>query len=59
MFATSRETWDARLSPDLAFAFLEHDAARVRYGLEFREITGQCDGPGSRDLTAFAEGVNK
>ncbi len=53
------QTWDARQSPDLAYAFFEHDAERVRYGLELRDVNGQCDGPGSRDLTAFAEGVNK
>jgi hypothetical protein len=49
----------ARQAPDLAYAFFDHDSDRVRYGLELPDINGQCDGPGSRDLTAFAEGVNK
>jgi hypothetical protein len=49
------QTWDARQSPDLVYAFFDHDSDRVRYGLEFREIAGQCDGPGSRDLSALAQ----
>ncbi len=48
-------TWDARQSPELAHAFFEHDAERVRYGLELRDVNGQCDGPGSRDLSVFVE----
>jgi len=46
---------DARQSPDLAYAFFEQGAAAVRFGLELRDVNGQCDGPGSRDLTAFVE----
>ena len=48
-------TWDARQSPDLAYAIFEPDAERVRFGLDFRDVNGRCDGPGSRDLTAFVE----
>ena len=48
-------TWDARQSPELAYAFFDHDAERVRYGLELRDVNGQCDGPGSRDFSAFVE----
>ncbi len=48
-------TWDARQSPELAYAFFDHDAERVRYGLELRDVNGQCDGAGSRDLSAFVE----
>ena len=31
-------TWDARQSPELAYAFFDHDAERVRYGLEFADV---------------------
>ena len=48
-------TWDARQSPELVYAFFEHDAERVRFGLEFADVNGQCDGPGSRDLSVFVE----
>src|SRR5205085_1726548 len=44
------QTWDARQSPDLAYAIFEPDAERVRFGLDFRDVNGQCDGAGSRDL---------
>jgi hypothetical protein len=46
---------DARQSPELVYAFFDHEEERVRYGLEWRDIVTQCDGPGSRDLTAFVE----
>jgi hypothetical protein len=45
---------DARGS-SLAYAFFNHDEDRVRYGLEFQEVVGQCDGKGSIDLTASVE----
>jgi hypothetical protein len=47
---------DARGS-SLAYAFFDPDEDRVRYGLEFREINGQCDGKGSIDLTASVVGI--
>jgi hypothetical protein len=45
------QTWDVRQSLDLAYAFFAHDTKGVRFGLEFADVNGQCDGPGSRDLT--------
>ena|SRR2546430_1459597 len=53
------KTTDARQTSELVFAFFAHDATGVQFGLEFADVNGQCDGLGSRDLTAFAEGVNK
>ena len=47
---------DARGS-SLAYAFFDPDEDRVRYGLEFREINGQCDGKGSIDLTSSVVGI--
>ena len=43
---------DARGS-SLAYAFFYHD--KVRYGLEFADISGLCDGEGSIDLTAVVQ----
>ena len=50
-------TTDARQAPELVFGFFAHDAKDVQFGLEFADVNGQCDGPGSRDLTAFVEDV--
>jgi len=36
------KTWDARQSPDLAYAFFAHDAKGVQFGLEFADVNGQC-----------------
>ena len=47
------------IASEWAYAFFAHDAKGVQFGLEFVDVNGQCDGPGSRDLTAFAERVNK
>lgn len=48
-------TTDARQTPGLVFEFFAHDAKDAQFGLEFADVNGQCDGPGSRDLTVFAE----
>ena len=53
------KTTDARQTSELVLASFAHDSTGVQFGLEFADVNGQCDGLGSRDLTAFAEGVNK
>lgn len=49
-------TTDARQTSELVFAFFEHGAKGVRYSLEFSDVQGVCDGPGSRDFTVFVDG---